>query len=125
MAFSLLTTMRKQDAVYWGLVKDEFDRPLPDRGGRLQWLQPVEIKVFWIDLQELFLDAAGQQKMSRSKVFVGDDVDKGGRLRQGLLADVPAGLTMLPENLPGAFSIEAFRKVPTFTPDEFARIVFL
>lgn len=125
MAFALLETMRKQDAVYWDFERDASGRAKTDRGGKKIWAAPQEIKVFWIDLQELYLNDDGQTKTSRSKIFVGLPIYRGARIFEGVLNDIPATLRALPEQVPNAYSIEAVRRAPTFTPGEFVRVAFL
>jgi len=112
----LLKKMRKQFAVYW-----------PPQGvndyGDPTWSDPVQLKVRWEDIEEVLVTARGETKESKSRVFVGQDVEEGGVLWQGTLAS----LTTLTEPFKnkGAGQIFAVTKAPDLKVKDFLRVAYL
>lgn len=128
---AIIDTMRRGYAVYWPPVKDEQGRILVDRNGNPRYDDPVELTpddgtgVFWMDQNELIVDGTGQQRMSKSRVYIGFDADLNGVLFNGRLADVPPSLTNDPLRIPKIAQIIAFNRLPTLTYDQFVRVCFL
>ncbi|GAG43360.1 unnamed protein product, partial [marine sediment metagenome] len=106
---SLITRMLKQTCVYWPLesvesaVADDFDNY-----GQPQVSTPSEISCRWEDVSEEFIDAQGTRQISRAKVYVDQDVDVGGILMLGELADI-TDEENIKEN-DGAYEIKRFDK---------------
>ena len=63
-------------------------------------------------------------KISKAKVYVASDVDVGGVLWQGRLADVPTSTTA-PKKNAGAFEIIRFDKLPTLNCRKYLRTAYL
>lgn len=73
MGMRILKSSRKQRCVYWApLDHGDFGRPALD--------DPIVLKVRWQDVNEAFVDPKGEQRLSRSKVFSGQDLAVGGYL---------------------------------------------
>ncbi len=113
-----LTAMHRQDLVYWGT-------PSNDGLGGVTFATPVEIKGRWEDTQKKFIDADGQEVVSSSIVFLGQDVDIGGWLFRGTLADISSADEDSPGDVTGAKEIKAFSKIPTFDATDFERVAAL
>ncbi len=113
---TLLGHARKQTVVYWGT-------PVTVGGGGRTFADPVELKVRWEDRAEMFVDAAGQEKRSRAVVLLGQDVDLGGYLYLGKLADLSSAPD--PADTATAYEIQAFAKVPDIKGTRFTRTAWL
>jgi len=119
----ILTTMRKQTAVYWppgseasgGADFDDYGQPL--------YATPVELLCRWEDKSEEFINANGTRELSHSLVYVGQDVRPGGALLLSALVDVSD--LVIPKNNAGAWEIKRFDKIPTLKADKFLRIAYL
>lgn len=115
----ILDTMRRQKAVYW-------DPAGTDETGRKGYAAPVELRVRWEDVQEMFTDKNGSQSVSKAKVYPGEDLDLQGVLWHGALASLTS--TTDPFLNPGASEIRGWSKLPTARPkseDDALRIAYL
>jgi len=118
----IVNDMRQQTCVYWRTTGR-------DSGGNLTYDTPRELRVRWLDTNEVFIDRNGAQKVSKSKVFVGEDLKPDDVLRYGLLTEVTKPTKPLLN--PGASIIQAFSKIPVtideppVEDDDFVRIAFL
>lgn len=112
----IITRMLKQTAVYWApLGVDEFGQPT--------WDTPVEVAVRWEDRAEEFLNQEGDRQMSRSVVYVGQDVEVNGVL---LLGELTSSVDQDdPKSNTGAWEIRRFEKLPNLRVTEYLRTVFL
>lgn len=120
----IITKMRKQTAVYWPPESSESAGDDFDNYGQPQVsLSPVQIMCRWEDVTEEFIDVAGTRQLSRARVYVDRDVEVGGILMLGELADI-ADATNIKEN-DGAWEIRRFEKLPNLKATEFLRTVFL
>ena len=99
MVMAIIKKVLVQDATYWGT-------PAEDGYGKHTFAAPVAIKVRWDDVQEKFVNTAGEEEISKAKVMVGQDMDLGGYLYLGTSASTN------PEDLDGAWPIKAFKKIP-------------
>lgn len=108
--------MLAQTATYWPPAT-------PDIHGRPTWGAGVEISARWEDRAEEFLDAQGEEAISRARVFVDQDVEVGGVLLLSALADV--GSPSDPKANAGAWEIRATQKIPTLEADEWVRTATL
>ena len=115
---SIITKMRKQTAVYWApgdRAYDNFGQPL--------YANPVEIACRWEDVAVEFLDANGNTQISRSRVYVDQDVRLSGVLMLGPLDDVT--YSSQPKQNENAWEIRRFDKLPTLKATEFLRTAYL
>ncbi len=102
----------KQTLSYWGT-------PVANGYGGWSWDAPIEIKGRWVDKQELFINAAGEQVLSKAKVFVDRDLDMGGYIYSGTSSTVD------PTDVVGAHRIEGWKKVASTVIDNYLRVVWL
>lgn len=112
----LLTKNLLQAAVYWST-------PVNDGYGGRTFAAAVEIVCRWEQRQELFIDAAGQEKTSKAIVYLSQDVDLGGYLYLGTLASL--GASPVPNTVAAAFEIRGFGKIPNIRATEYERKVWL
>ena len=94
-----------QTAVYWG-------NPIPAGTGGYTYDNPIEIAVRWDDVSEKIAMDNGEEKLSRAMVTVTQDVDLGGLLFLGTLADLDSGEEGNPETIAKAYEIIKFDKIP-------------
>jgi len=120
----IITRMRKQVAVYWPPKSSESAGDDFDNYGQPQVsLSPVQIMCRWEDVTEEFIDMTGTRQLSRAKVYVDRDVEVGGILMLGELAEI-TDATNIKKN-DGAWEIRRFEKLPNLKATEFLRTVFL
>lgn len=119
----ILTKMLKQTCVYWALASAESGGLALDDYGQPALTDPVEISCRWVDKIEEFMDAQGTKQISKSVVFVGQDVDVQGVLMLGELTDITD--ETYPRENEGAGEIKAFGKLPTLEATQFLRTVHL
>jgi len=109
-----------QDAVYW-------PSPTPDGYGRSTFGTPVDIKVFWVWEQEMFLDIDGDEILSKAVVYIDRDLTRGndgwGFLWLGKTTD--SGYNADPTSLVDAGKIRSFVKHPDIRARHFDRKVHL
>jgi len=118
----IIKKARKQKAVYWALASaagGEYDYT-PD--GQPRYTSAVQIDCRWDDVNEEFIDAQGTKHISKSEVMVDRDVDLGGVLWLGLLADCQK---LVPFNNAGASEILRFDNIPNLKATEFLKIAYL
>lgn len=108
---SLISKMRRQDAVYWRRSL------IPDRFGQFGFGDGVLIKCRWEDKVTEYLDVAGERRLSSSTVYVDRPMRAGDVL---LLANVVPFLDpgQTPETLPEARRIERFEILPNLKNTE-------
>src|SRR5687768_6462363 len=91
----------KQDCVYWAPKGvDDF--------GNTQYEAPVDMKCRWEDVNELFTDNAGAERMSRSKVYTTEDVVADGAMCLGTLDEMEQ--INRPFDNEGTYEIQRFDK---------------
>lgn len=115
--------MLKQTCVYWALGSSESDGDDFNDQGFPNLADPVEIACRWEETNEEFILTNGTKTLSRSKVYVECDVDVGGVLMLGELADV-IDLIIAKENS-GAYEIQRFDKTPNLKVTEYLRLAWL
>jgi len=116
---NLLTRTCTQTAVYWGT-------PVDDGYGGRSFADPVEISCRWEDKNQKLTASNGEEFISRSRVFVTQDVDERGYLYLGDLDDLDSGEEADPMTAEGAYEIARFDKVAPMHPvTEFVRTVYL
>ena len=108
-----------QTAVYWG-------SPVDDGYGGMTFADPVEISCRWEDTLEVISDAKGNEVVSRSAIYVTQDVDERGYLYLGTLDDLDSGEEADPITIEKAYEIKRFEKIPALRrTDDFLRKVYL
>ena len=113
-----------QKAVYWALLGADSAGVVDyDDYGQPQYTDPVEINCRWEEITIEFLDSQGTRQLSNARVYVGQDVDIGGVLMLGELADVTDD--DIPKENDNAWEIRRFEKLPTLRNRETLRTVFL
>jgi hypothetical protein len=115
----LLERMRKQDAVYWApTTYDAFGAPLH--------ADPTALLVRWEDTQEQYVDATGTTRVSRAKVYVGEDLELGGLIMLGDISIAQdSGFPADPRSYEGVLEIRSFTKIPNRKATKFLRQVFV
>lgn len=112
----ILTKMRKQYAVYWGVAgKNE--------SGQNTYQEPIELRVRWEDDDFAFIDAVGSTLASTTSVYVDRVLDIGGILWKGRLQDVPSQTD--PVSMEGADEIIKFKEIPDLKAKKFLRVAVL
>jgi len=113
-----------QTAVYWG-------NPVNDGYGGLTYNDPVEVYCRWEDKNEIFIDTNGNELVSKSVVYVTQDVDNNGYLYLGTLDSILDSLEssatpINPINILGAYKIRRFDRIPKLgSTIEFLRKAYL
>jgi len=115
--------MLKQTCVYWALASEESGGDDFDNYGQPQLASPIEISCRWSDKNEEFIGPNGTKLISQAKVFVFQDVDIGGVLMLGTLADITDDDDVKEND--GAYEIKAFHKAPNLRATEWLRTAFL
>lgn len=106
----------KQDAVYWPANGvDEFGKPT--------WGSPEAIRCRWDDKQETFVNANGDEEVSRARVMVDRDIAAKSVLFLGTLDDVTD--VENPKENEGAWEVRLTMKTPDRKGRRFLREVFL
>jgi hypothetical protein len=114
---NLLKRVCKQDCVYWAPSAVGTD------GQVTEYEDPVDLKCRWEDVQEVYIDKDGNEKVSRSRVFVLQDVKPLGVLWLGTIEQLTT--TDDPFVNEGAYEIRQFDKTPDFKAKKFLRIAWL
>jgi len=120
---SNIARLCNQTAVYWG-------NPVDDGYGGKDFDDPVEIACRWEDKISVMSDAQGNQFVSKSVVYVLQDLDEEGYLFLGTLDDLDedtdsSGSYYDPRVIDQAFEIKAFDKSPNLKATEFVRKAYL
>ena len=108
----------KQTAIYWGAGS-------VDGFGSVTYATPVEVFVRWSEEMDLFIDSDGEQKTSRSVVYVLQDMEINGFLYLGSLSDLNASEEADPNIIPSARKIKAQSSVPNLRATDWIRKVWL
>lgn len=104
----------KQDGVYWAPTA-------PDSFGKAGFASPVKIKCRWEDAKAEGISIAGSDQIYSAKVFVNRDVETGGVIWLGKLADADS----TPLANAGAATVARFRKIPTLQATAYQRVAYL
>ena len=113
---SILSGSLNQTAVYWGT-------PAASGFGHKTFAAAVEVDCRWEEKSDLYIDRKGKEFVSRSVVFVGQDLDIGGYLYLGELDDLDSDPA--PTDVSGAYEIRAFQKIPDLKGTDFVRKAIL
>lgn len=101
-----------QTATYWG-------GPVPDGYGGSTFSDPLTVRCRWEEKNEEFVDANGQEKLSRVIVYLEDDVEVGGYLTLG------ESTTEDPQSLDDALPIQRYSKIPDIRAANYLRKAWL
>ena len=114
---AVATKTMKATAVYWPPENtyDSYGKPVPR--------DPFEILVRWDDVVEEFVDEEGVPQMSKAKLIVDRDLEIGGVLMLGELADIVDYAE--PKENPDAWEIKLFSKIANFRGNKYIRQVYL
>jgi hypothetical protein len=121
---ALLARYCTQKAVYWG-------NPQEDGYGSITYDAPIEIECRWEDIQQIMGTVAGNaiigfNDMSRSIVYVTQDLHRDGMLYLGPLIDLDSDQEEHPKSVNGAFIIKRFERIPSLLdPTDILRIAYL
>lgn len=96
----------RHTAVYWG-------SPVARPDGSLSYGEPVEIKCFWREGYLSDPDRDIREISVKAQVYVLQDLDEGGMLMLGTLADLSAEAEADPRLIPRAYEITKFNKIPS------------
>ena len=119
----IITTMRRQKAVYWSLAPGGDKDQVDEFGNPIINLTPIEIDVRWEDVSIEFVGANGTNEISRARVYVDRDVEVGGVLMLGIIANITD--SVIPKENTNAWEIRRFEKLPNIKNTEQLRTVFL
>lgn len=95
-----LTRNMKQTLTYWA------PSSTTDINGKPTYTAPVQLICRWEDQQNQFYNKKGQEVVSKSRVFMVDDVDIDGYIFLGTSAEAD------PRKVSGAWEIQAKGKMP-------------
>lgn len=109
--------------MYWALKSVESGGLDYDNYGQPQHTDPVEIPCRWDDIFEEFIDPKGTKQLSKSKVMVLEDLDVGGMIFHGTLAQVTEPDD--PRSQDDAWEIRQFKKIPHIKYKYYARVAYL
>lgn len=113
-----ITSVCVQTAVYWAAPTNT--------GTDLTFITPVEVKCRWEDKKVVYRATDGKEHISRSVVYVLQEMDEDGYLYLGELADLSTGEKADPRTLIDAFTVKQFNKSPSLgTEDDFIYTVYL
>lgn len=118
--------MRRQVAVYWAPGADDYF-------ATESYAPPVELLVRWVDVNQQIVNARGEIRVTKSEVYVGQDLELDGVL---WLSSKMKGYTpgeaiaeLNDEEDPfknnNAFVIQRFDKTPTLKAAKFLRVAYL
>jgi len=108
---SIITKMRKQNAVYWG-------PPVEDGDGGFTFPDPVAVACRWDAVEGVVSDERTHEELNNSIVYVDQDVQLNGYLFLGTLEEVGEDS---PLDIEGARQITGFEKTPNLKATEFLR----
>lgn len=110
---SWLTNNLTQEVTYWAQTTTL------DTFGKRTYLAPVVLLGRWEDKSELITTRSGKEIVSRSNVFLGQDVKNEDYLFEGVSTEAD------PTDVVDAFAVKDFRRIPNVAGTEFERRAFL
>ena len=106
------TAFLKQTATHWAVTGvDKFNNPT--------FGTPEELNCRWEERTELIQTPDGQQKPSRARIFLEDDIVVGDYLFLGISSETD------PRTVPNAYRILDFRKIPGLYVEQYERKAYL
>jgi hypothetical protein len=113
---SVITRMRKQQAVWWGQTD------APDSFGVPRLNVPVQILCRWDDETVEFIGKDGTPQVSKAVVYVDRDMQIGDILWLGSIANIAT--SQAPRVNAGWVEIKGWKKNPNFKASEFLRTAY-
>jgi hypothetical protein len=113
MADVMVPNLLKQRAVYWTPLGQD------PQTGVMQFDEAIEVKCRWVDDNQLFINANGEEAVSKCLVMVDRDMEIGGVLWLGNLVDLEDQDE--PMENEGANIIQGWKKVPDVAAKKFVR----
>lgn len=110
----IITTMRQQDAVYWAFKAY-------DAAGNPTTFPPVPIKCRWTDKVMNYSDSQGENRQSKSVIYVDRDMLLDGFLWLGEITAAP----FHPKDQDGALQIRRFDKLRKLNKEEYLRTAYV
>lgn len=111
-----LERVLKEKAVYWKCTgRDKNGQPIYD--------DPIEVKCRWEDQAKLFMNAQGQEEVSRAEVMVDRSMPLDSVLWYGSLNQVSNLVNPLSNE--DAWHVRYFKRIPTRNAKKFVRIAIL
>jgi len=109
----------RQTVVYWG-------SPTNDGFGGKTFSTPIEIKVFWLSINEEFYDSKGVVQTSNAIFYPLQDVDNGSFVYLGSLGDLTTAQKNDPQTIPSknVFVCKKIRKTPSIRGSRYIRRVW-
>jgi len=112
---AIIGKMLREAGVYWAPAgRDQFGRPV--------FADPVQVRCRWEDKSEEYIDPQGDTCKSSARIFVDQDVERGGMLMLGSLNNV--NLLVAPA-ANGALEIKSFTKSTNLNRTQFLRMVLV
>lgn len=126
MPIRIIDRMLKEAVTYWPPKLTANGVVVTDENQQVVYQKAVRVLCFWIDRVEEFLSGRGEQRVSRSVVFVGRDVHYQGLLfRSPLNALTKAQRNDPRQELPTVELVQRFDKIPTLKYDQFVRKAYI
>lgn len=94
-----------QDCVYWG-------DPVYDGFGNRTFSTIKEMKCRWEETSEVIINRFGKEVMARSRILVTEDIMEEGYMYLGKLSDLDSNQINKPMEVPRAFIIQKYTKMP-------------
>lgn len=114
-----IASVTVQTAIYWGA-------PKPSGYGGYTYAAAVEIPCRWDEQIELVRAANGEEVVSKAQLLLTQDVDEGGIVRLGYLADLTPAEIADPSIAEDTWKIISVSKNPLFqSDDEFVRMAYV
>lgn|SRR4030067_2392484 len=113
-----VTKFLKQKAVYWGT-------PVSSGYGVYTFASGIEINVRWEDKQVKFVNNKNMEVLSRSIIMLDVDIEVGGMLYLGELADLSSSQIANPLLVSGTYEIGRYDKIPNLSATDYVRTAWL
>jgi hypothetical protein len=112
--YSVIRRCCTQSAVYWAT-------PVENKFGGQTYTSPVEVKCRWEKKNVVIASTTGEQIISRTTVYVLQDMVEGEYLYLGALAGLSTAQRANPKLVVGAYKIKRFNKIPDFKGTDYTR----
>lgn len=116
---ALIDRVRNQTALYWECTGN-------DGFGGVTVDDVVELRVYWMEKQEQFIDAGtGDAVLSKSVVYPGQDLVLMSYMKLGTLTNLDSDAMDNPLNAEDVFQIRGWNKIPDMSGQNFLRKAML
>ena len=117
---NIIDRMRLEPAVCWQQLGDT-DSGHPRYGPAIALATAADgtnYNVRWVDVQELFIDIDGTQRLSSGMCYVpllpnGEEIKEGDLMWRGALATLPLGQLAAPRSIPLAYEVRRKSRLPS------------